>query len=319
MAFDESPRSRVRVEPSAAIELCWLLLACGKREAIESVDPGLLKRADGFWGDGLHVDVEILVLASALECLTGWDIDPILTLGRRPLPPIPEPGLRTETPELRVAIPARLDRLSREAKLRARYGALLADAWECGSAAWRDLGRPTVERLLARWSASIDHGQRPDELIPADHIARRAPYDAMCEGARAAGRLLLTPCYFAQNHGHVVELQGGLVSVAVGAGVGADGARRRSEAERVARGLKLLSDPTRVMILTELERESATVGEIATRVGVAQPTASAHIRQLRDAGLISADRSGTTARYRVAPDRLGAILADARTTLLDGR
>ena len=61
-------------------------------------------------------------------------------------------------------------------------------------------------------------------------------------------------------------------------------ARNRAAAERVARDLKLLSDPTRVLILTELDREPGTVGEIARRVGVAQPTASVHVRQLREAG-----------------------------------
>jgi ArsR family transcriptional regulator len=126
---------------------------------------------------------------------------------------------------------------------------------------------------------------------------------------------MLSPCYFAGDHGHIVALPG-LLHVAVGTGVTTDVARQRATAEGVAREMKLLSDPTRVLILTELEREPATVGEIARRVGVAQPTASVHVRQLREAGLLAAIRDGASASYRVERERLRDTLDRARAALL---
>ena len=94
-------------------------------------------------------------------------------------------------------------------------------------------------------------------------------------------------------------------------------ARNRATAERVARDLKLLSDPTRVLILTELDRTPATVGEIAERVGVAQPTASVHVRQLREAGLLlSAPATAPARATRVERARVREALQSAHDALL---
>ena len=94
-------------------------------------------------------------------------------------------------------------------------------------------------------------------------------------------------------------------------------AQRRADAERIAAGLKLLSDATRIVILDELDRAPATVGETAQRVGIAQPTASAHLRQLRDAGLIDAQRDGQRTVYRVQRDQIERVMDDAREWMLD--
>ena len=71
-----------------------------------------------------------------------------------------------------------------------------------------------------------------------------------------------------------------------------------------------------MLILTELDREPATVGEIALRVGVAQPTASVHVRQLREAGLLRATRDGSSSSYAVDRDRLQNALRSAHDALL---
>jgi DNA-binding transcriptional ArsR family regulator len=71
-----------------------------------------------------------------------------------------------------------------------------------------------------------------------------------------------------------------------------------------------------VLILTELDRTPATVGEIAERVGVAQPTASVHVRQLREAGLLVATRDGASSSYRVERSRLREALKGAHDALL---
>jgi len=202
-----------------------------------------------------------------------------------------------------------------DAELRARYQALLRRVWAEGEPLIAELGRPTVERAVLRACASMEHGQSPLEVIGSDHIARRELFSELTGQALRDGTAVLTPSYVAGGHGHIVALPG-FLSIAFGTGVTSDMARNRATAERVARDLKLLSDPTRVLILTELDRTPATVGEIADRVGVAQPTASVHVRQLREAGLLRATRDGASSTYAVDRARVREALQSAHEALL---
>lgn len=305
-----------RVEPSAAIELLWLVVACKKPNAAHKLPPALAAEAEAFWGDGQPMLVELLVMAQQLGCAMGWDIEPLLSLSRAKLAPDAEMGLSTESEQERALVPERIGRLTADAKLRRRYEQLLRTVWAEAGPAVRELGRPTVERAVQSARAAIEHGRSPLEVVGDDHIACREPWVHLSEVALQEGTLVLTPSYVAGNgHGHIIELPG-LVSVAYGTGVSSDMARHRATAERVARDFKLLSDPTRVLILTELDREPATVGAIADRVGVAQPTASVHVRQLREAGLLVATRDGASSSYRVERSRLREALASAHDALL---
>jgi ArsR family transcriptional regulator len=57
------------------------------------------------------------------------------------------------------------------------------------------------------------------------------------------------------------------------------------------------------------------VGEIARAFSLAQPTVSAHVKQLREAGLVAAERRG--ARLEISADRAAlAELAGELTGLL---
>lgn len=317
MPFDEPlvlPPS-VHVQPSAATELSWLVIGCGKRDAVHRIDTGLEQQTDGFWGDGSRMLTELLVIAQQLGCLSGWDIEPLLHVSDATLDPTVELDLSTESDDERRLVGDRLQRLASDRALRVRYERLLRAVWADGEPQLRELGRSAVDRSVQRMCSSLEHGQAAIELLPENHIARRAPYLPMTQRALARGTLMLSPCYLAGTHGHVVALPG-LLHVAIGTGVTTDMARQRATAERVAKDLKLLSDPTRVLILSELDRTPATVGEIAQRVGVAQPTASVHVRQLREAGLLEATRDGGSASYRVERSRVRAALQRAHDALL---
>jgi DNA-binding transcriptional ArsR family regulator len=317
MPFDEplSLPPSAHVASSAAIELSWLVIGCGKRSAVHQIAPELEVEADEFWDDGSRILTEIIVIAHQLGCLTGWDVSPLLDLGNARLDPTAELDLATESPDERDLVVERIARLASDRKLRLRYEGLMRAVWADGEQHLRELGRPTVERAVQRACASLEHGQSPLELLGEHHIARREAYLPLTQRALRDGTLLITPCYLAGGHGHIVALPG-LLSVAIGCGVSTDMARQRATAERVARDLKLLSDPTRVLILTELDRTPATVGEIAVRVGVAQPTASVHVRQLREAGLLEATREGSSSTYRVERARLREALQSAHDALL---
>jgi ArsR family transcriptional regulator len=63
---------------------------------------------------------------------------------------------------------------------------------------------------------------------------------------------------------------------------------------------KVLTDPTRLMILDALRRGDRSVGELAEAIGVALPNASQHLAVMRNAGLVDSRRAGTTIVYRLS-------------------
>jgi ArsR family transcriptional regulator len=62
---------------------------------------------------------------------------------------------------------------------------------------------------------------------------------------------------------------------------------------------RALSDPTRRRILALLRERDMTAGELAARFELSWPTMSGHFSVLREAGLIQADRSGSTITYHL--------------------
>ncbi len=58
-----------------------------------------------------------------------------------------------------------------------------------------------------------------------------------------------------------------------------------------------LSDPTRRQILRLLRQREMTAGEIADRFSLARSTLSGHFNVLKQAGLIVAEKSGTSIVY----------------------
>ena len=58
-----------------------------------------------------------------------------------------------------------------------------------------------------------------------------------------------------------------------------------------------LAHPTRREILELLKQGSMSAGDIAARFDVSKPTMSGHFAKLKDAGLIHADKNGTSIVY----------------------
>ena len=70
--------------------------------------------------------------------------------------------------------------------------------------------------------------------------------------------------------------------------------------ELVAQRFRVLSEPARIKLLDALRAGSASVGELAARVGLSQQNASKHLGVLHSAGLLQRNRTGNTARYAIA-------------------
>lgn len=64
---------------------------------------------------------------------------------------------------------------------------------------------------------------------------------------------------------------------------------------------RAFSDPTRLRILHLLQQGTLCVGDLVAVLRVPQPTASRHLRRLRDAGLVTALRDGKWSYYSLAP------------------
>src|SRR4051812_36701160 len=81
-------------------------------------------------------------------------------------------------------------------------------------------------------------------------------------------------------------------------------------ADALAMRLRALADPTRlrlVSIIAAYPGGEACVCHLTDPVGLSQPTVSHHLKILVDAGLLTRDKRGVWAYYRVLPGALGEL------------
>ena len=69
-----------------------------------------------------------------------------------------------------------------------------------------------------------------------------------------------------------------------------------------------LAEPSRLMILDTLRDGPRTVTEICDATGLAQPNASNHLACLLGCRLVARERRGRFAYYRLADERIAALL-----------
>lgn len=88
----------------------------------------------------------------------------------------------------------------------------------------------------------------------------------------------------------------------------------QEESVELARVFKALGDPVRLRLLSMIASRAGgevCVCDLTPAFDLAQPTISHHLKLLREAGLIAAERRGTWVYYRLLPaatDRLAAAL-----------
>jgi ArsR family transcriptional regulator len=85
----------------------------------------------------------------------------------------------------------------------------------------------------------------------------------------------------------------------------------RGEAERIARNLRAMADPTRVQILALIVESAdgkSLVGELAATLGLQQPTVSHHVRIMAEEGLLLREQVGRQVWYSIAPERVADVV-----------
>lgn len=88
--------------------------------------------------------------------------------------------------------------------------------------------------------------------------------------------------------------------------------RKSPEISPLFQALKVLGEPNRLRILYELELECRPVTDIINATGLEQTNASFHLRVLREAGFVRAERRGSFIYYCLADPELLRILHDLK-------
>jgi ArsR family transcriptional regulator len=79
--------------------------------------------------------------------------------------------------------------------------------------------------------------------------------------------------------------------------------------EKQAKLFKALGDPTRLLIVEMLLKEELCVCKIIPNTGKSQPTVSAHLKVLHEAGLVKSRREGLSVYYFLSDDKIKDLLS----------
>ena len=265
----------------------------------------------GFWGDGAASYCDLLILALRVDELYADGVDGLLgDFDAAADHELGDVGLTSEDPQERAAVVERLKRLAAEPPLRESYRKLLTETWAAMAPPWADSGLTAVTRSRGVWQQRLEAGDDPRGHLPVGHMGRWEAFAPLIDAAQAQGRLVVVPLFFAGGGGFVVDLPPGTVVI----GVPLEDRpvdRVRATAEPLAVGLKVISDPTRLAILSFLAKEPLSVGDLTTMFGLSQPTISAHVRQLREAGWLDTRREGARVLYYAPGERSERLLGAA--------
>ena len=320
---DEAVVQGVRVAVSAPFELMWLLHFIEAGHAHEGafavLEPLRLEigpRLSELRDDGLaQYSTELVTLAYRSGTLLDPDLDRFFerfdaaVVDRSPLP-----SLLSETPAEREAVRVRIEKLRDDPGRRKRYVELVSTVWSAVQPEWKSVGRAGVLAEAARWEQAI--GDDPLAYKTVMGLSRlwpgRPDLDDLADAAAMAGKLVLTPCWFGGKV-HILEFDG---VVYLGRGFrGVEPAYRKIAAE-VAVNMKALADPTRVAILLRLGRKPASITELARVLQLAQPTVSAHVQILREAGLLEERAVGRSAELSASEEGLRRLFSRSEESML---
>lgn len=198
------------------------------------------------------------------------------------------------------------------------FSAILAELHDALESRWQRAGLSMVLEHCRQFERSYRETGDIIKALPAHHFIRFERAAANIRTAEGKQEIIVVPLFFASAGGFSFDVDNRRF---VGYGLAARGVfediRTRAEAE--ARGIKALSDPTRLMLLSLIARYSGfslTVGDLAMYLGVSQPTVSGHLKVLRDSGLVRVERHGNRSYYRSETAALRSLLTEMAETLL---
>ena len=301
------------IGPSLALDLSWashsvwsprLRVQHPMLGALADEHPELIRSLQQFWGDGPDCFPELQVLAHTAGALEETDFDRLFGALGAARAHVPEDlALRSEPEGDRLAILSRLAQLRDDDRrwesfselFSALYGPL--DTW------WRSEGIPAVEQAVVSARRELDRGAEWTRMVSTGCTMMQGRLPEIVERGEP---VVLALCAFF-GKGLYIDLPGCQL-IGLGAGLGELGARARTG--DLARRIRVLADPTRLAILDHLRTGPRSVGDIALDFDLAQPTVSAHVKQLRQAGLVTATRRGSRLELAVNSEALQALAGE---------
>ena len=91
----------------------------------------------------------------------------------------------------------------------------------------------------------------------------------------------------------------------------------RDETTMLAEMFRLMGDPSRLGIMFACLSRPTSVGEIATRLALSPSLVSHHLRLLRAARILRAERRGRRVFYAAADQHIGRVVSDMAAHLAE--
>ncbi len=327
--------SGVKVSPSATVEFGFALFAFlngesqfhGRAPWLERVAQrctGIRERLDTFAGQygkgdsGTACDDwgDVILLIARAGMLTGATPDDFFDWLESPAADFsPALPMESETEATNRVIAARVARLKSEPALRKAYVALLREFWAALRPEWEEAGAARAAANAETIRGDLARAEDWRRVIKGS-LPRKIQFSQYIERAIREGELLIVPLALAPE-GQLIYTFPGTLLVAFGQDAEKKTVRRRENAERASAVFKIFSDPTRNAILGALLNSEYSVTDLAAVFELSQPTVSAHVKLLRDASLLDAEKSGNQTVYRANKETVRRVLGGGIEHLLD--
>lgn len=331
-------RRRIQVRPSPVLELTYAYYFLMKRldrdrdsnlpwvKQLRENPPVELERLREVWRKREidYLGYELFILA----CGLGYATDPSPDRFLEDFPSLPGRILES-LEEIRNPKSDQHDDDSME-RLRRHYEVLTEPAagleMKAALAALWGFMQPVWERegyevsLAAGAQLEKDIAATDDLLaaLPPHHFVQFEEAAADLRERQKSGQVMVVPLFFASLGGFHLDV--GDVDY-LGYGVHSESLFQQQQQELLALAgrLKAFSDPTRLQLLVLISRLTQfpmTVGDLAKQLGVSQPTASGHLKLLREAGLVEVAKKGNRAFYKLEEGAVTQTMRELERALL---
>ena len=319
--------SRVRMAASPVVELAFSLYIVEKAVAgphppyqvwaqrMHREKPELFQRVAEFWATPFYNEwAELIIFAQRLGKMFAEPEDFLSGMEEVASKPFVVPELESEGPGVREILQDRLDRLVASPELRAQHVALVREFWSELKPEWEDSGKAVATEMVRAMGERLERTADVRSLLPRSHFAWREAHAGLVQTAVANGEAVIVPLALAGVGAGFFSLPHFLL-LAMGPDAEKRHDQRRARSEKAAARFKILSDPTRVSILTGLCRSPFSIGDLATEYGLSQPTISVHVKMLREAGLLDSAKSHGQTFYHSSPEKVAEFIEAAKADL----
>jgi len=317
------PPSLEVLDHSLVLDLSWCIHAASS-EYLRETHPvlgrlygerdDLRQQVLGFWPEEVPCTVESEVMAFHGGVLDASDFATYRQGCEAALSTVPtEPGLSSETDEVRFATWERLAQLRDSDGLRDQYFDLLSEVWEFVSPWWESVGMPAAQRAAGDVRRSLANGTQWHEIVSAECPTFNEQLPHIIEMHHTGHRVVIAPCALFGRGLYIALPDCTVVGMAASDRVHV----ARAETESVASLLRALADPTRLAIFHSLRSGPTTISDIAQSFSLAQPTVSMHVKRLREAGLVNAVRRGNWLEVTIDQSNSDKLAAQVSALLVN--